>query len=160
MKKSSFWIYIYFTASLLIHISVLPIISINGVLPNLWIVLLVYFTLERTRLWGILTAAVFGLVIDLTCGNLIGASVFAASLAIYFGGFFWSEQRNKQILQNYSFILIVMLVTFIYSVVFAILTNLDIRGSIFSLVMMQGVFPSLYTAAISSFIVIVNSKRR
>ena len=121
--------------------------------------MLFYFTLERGRLWGIVTAAIFGFLFDLVSGNLVGATMFSGALAIYIGGLFTSEQKNERILKSYNFILIVFLIATIYSMVFSLLTNLDIRSSLFTLLFKQGIFPGLYTAAVASFVVIFGSRK-
>lgn len=151
--------YLYLAIAVLLQLEVLPIISLDGVLPNLAMIVLFFFSLQRSRLWGIITAAVFGLLFDIIAGNSVGSSMFSMSLSLYIGGLFMSEQKNERILRSYQFIAIILLIATINSIVFSLLTNLDIRSSIVSLLFKQGLFPGLYTAAFASFVVIVQSRR-
>jgi hypothetical protein len=85
--------------------------------------------------------------------------MFSAALAIYIGGLFTGEQKNERILHSYSFITIILLIATVHSIVFSLLTNLDIRSSLLTLLLKQGLFPGLYTAAFAAFVVIIASRK-
>jgi rod shape-determining protein MreD len=155
MNISDIKVYLYLAVAAALQLTILHIIELDGVLPILWIIVLFYFTLQNGRLWGIVTAAIFGFVYDLVSGGTIGSTMFSGALAIYIGGLFTGEQKNDRILHSYSFITIILLIASVFSIVLSLLTNLDIRSSLATLLFKQGLFPGLYTAAFASFVVIV-----
>ena len=158
-KYFLFRAWLFFAAAMLIQVTMLPIIALDGIIPNLWIIVLFVFTISEGKMWGIVNAAFFGFVYDIVTGNLIGSSMFAATFAIYIGGLFLNEQRNERILKSFSFAWILLLVATIHSILVSLLTNLDIRSSIITLVFNQGLFPGLFTTAIGSFVLIYHSRR-
>ncbi len=151
--------WLYFAAALVLQVTILPIIAIDGIIPNLWIIVLFVFTISEGKMWGVVNAALFGFVYDLVTGNLIGSSMFAAATAIYVGGLFLNEQRNERILKSLSFLWILLIVSTVHSVIISLFTNLDIRLSIGTLLLNQGIFPGFFTTAIGSFVVIYNARR-
>ncbi len=158
-KYFLFRAWLYFAAALLIQVTLLPIIALDGIIPSLWIIVLFAFTISEGKMWGIINAAFFGFVYDLVTSNLIGSSMFAAATAIYIGGLFLNEQRNEQKLKSLSFLFILLLVSTVYSIIISLFTNLDIRSSLFTLLLNQGLYQGLYTTAIGSFVVIFNARR-
>ncbi len=65
---------------LLVQIIIVPLISIEGFVPDLLLILLIFYTLRKGQLYGTVLGFVFGLFIDLITGSLLGSTMFSKTL--------------------------------------------------------------------------------
>lgn len=149
-----------FIAALLIQIIIVPFISIEGIIPDLILIILVYYTLKNGQLFGTVLGSVYGLAFDLITGGIIGSTMFTKTLAGFIAGFFYNENKKDIYFTSYSFLLIVLLCSIIDSVAFTLISSFEITTNIFSLLINQGLFPAVYTTVLSTIITIFYPKRR
>ncbi len=149
-----------FIAALLIQIIIVPFISIEGIIPDLVLIILVYYTLRKGQLFGTVLGSIYGLTFDLITGGIIGSTMFTKTLAGFIAGFFYNENKKDIYFTSYLFLLIVLLCSIIDSVAFTLISSFEITTNIFSLLINQGLFPAVYTTVLSTIITIFYPKRR
>ncbi len=151
---------VLFFPILLIQITVVPLLSISGVIPDLIIILLVYYSITQGQIYGSVLGFIYGFLFDIITGGLIGSTMFSKTLAGFVAGYFSSENKIDNYLIAYNFGLIVFLCSFIDSTINIFFSSLDFDTSLFVLFIEHSLFPALYTAAIALMVIIFYPKRR
>ncbi|MCE1189721.1 MAG: rod shape-determining protein MreD [Ignavibacteria bacterium] len=151
--------YLLYIPLLILQLTVIPIIRIEGIIPDLGIIILVLFTLRLGRLWGLTAAAIFGFVFDMVSGSAVGATMLSQSIAIFFIGFFYKDQVSERYISSYYFVLIVILAATINSFLFSLIADFDASSNLFMTLFRQGILPAMYTGLVSGFVAVLYPKR-
>jgi rod shape-determining protein MreD len=138
----------------------MPVISLEGVVPDLLIILVVFYTLRYGQIYGMLLGFSAGLAYDLITGGVLGSMMFAKTLSAFIIGYFYNENKTATYLRTYRFALIVLLAAMINSTALSLLTGFGIRLNVLSLLIRQGVLPAVYTAVTASLITFFYPKRK
>ena len=99
--------FITFFAVLLVQLTVVPLIAIAGVIPDLVLISLVYYSISRDQFYGTVLGGTYGVFLDLITGSLLGSSMLSKTIAGFTAGstlsYFHSFQLSmyKQIFLNY-----------------------------------------------------------
>jgi rod shape-determining protein MreD len=144
---------------LVIQTTIVPLIAVNGVIPDLIIILLVFYTLKMGQLHGTILGFIFGFLFDIITGGLIGSSMLSKTVAGFVTGYFYNENKKDLYLKSFLFVLIVLLGSTIDSFILAFFTTINLNTSIITFFIEQGILPGIYTA-VFSIIVIVFFPRR
>lgn len=144
--------YLIFIPVLLIQLYVIPIIEISGIVPDLVLILIIYYTIKEGQIYAMVLAMVFGFVYDLSTGSLIGASMLSGVITAFIIGYFYSENKTDSYLTNPIFPLIVLFGGFLNSGLYNLIVNFDLNITIGSIVLFSAFFPALYSAFVSSVI--------
>lgn len=151
---------VLFFPTLLIQITIIPLLSINTVIPDLILILLVYYSITQGQIYGTVLGFIYGFLFDIITGNLLGSAMIAKTVAGFTAGYFSSENKRDQNLIAYNFALIVLLCGVIDSTINAFFSSVDINSNIFLLLFEHSLLPAFYSAAISLMIMIFYPKRR
>lgn len=151
---------IAFFPVLIIQTTFIPFISLQGVVPDLVVILLLLFTLSNDQMFGTILGFIYGFLFDLITGSLLGSAMIAKTLAGFVGGYFATETKKENYLKSYSFSLIIFLCALIDSTVFSFFSAVDITSNIFLIFFEQALLPALYTAVVSVLVVIFYPKRK
>lgn len=151
---------ILFFPLLLIQLTVIPLLSINSVIPDLILILLVYYSITQGQIYGTVLGFIYGFLFDIITGSLIGSTIIAKTIAGFTAGYFSSENKRDQNLIAYNFALIVLLCSLIDSTISAFFSSVDINANIFLLFYQNSLLPAIYSAAISLMIMIFYPKRK
>lgn len=141
--------YILFVPIILVQVFIIPLIAIEGISPDLLIILLVFFTLKNGQLFGTVTGFFFGLIFDLISGSLLGTMMFSKTLSGFIAGYFYNENKVDLYLSSYAFPMIVLLVTAIDSITLSFLTSFDLSTNIIALFFYQGLLPAVFTSVLT-----------
>lgn len=160
IRSEYFFSIILFFPVLLIQTTIVPLIAIDTVTPDLVLILLVYYSITQNQIYGSILGFVYGFLFDIITGSLIGSTMIAKTLAGFTAGYFSSENKKEQYLIAYNFALIVLLSGFIDSTINAFFTSLDFTSNIFILFFQQALLPAIYSAAIALMIIIFYPNRR
>ena len=152
--------FIVFFVVLLIQISIIPLLSIAGIIPDLILITLVYYAISRNQLYGTLLGASYGLLVDLITGNLLGSSMLAKTIAGFSAGYFSGETKKDINTSTYTFSFIVLMCALINDVIFSFFSAFDIQTNIITLLFEQALIPSLYTAVVSVLFIFSPFRRR
>jgi rod shape-determining protein MreD len=150
---------ILFFPLLVIQTTIVPLISINGITPDLIMILLVFYSMKYGQVYGTVLGFFYGFLFDLITGTLLGSTMMAKTLAGFIAGYFSNENKVDNYLKSYSFLLIVLLCSVVDLVIGAFFTTIDLNTNFILLFFNQGIMPGIYTAVLSIFIIIFYPKR-
>jgi rod shape-determining protein MreD len=159
MREYFFGLILFFPI-LLVHLTLLPLVSINNTLPDLILILLVYYTLKNGQLYGTILGFIYGLLFDVITGGILGATMLTKTLAGFVAGYFYNENKKDIYFKSYSFLLIVFLSSIIDSVAFTFISSFDLTSNIISLLINLAILPAIYTTTLSTLISVFYPKRR
>ena len=100
---------IYFFIVLLLQTTVVNLISINYIVPDLILILLVFYTIKNNQTYGMVLGFIFGFLFDIITGSLVGSSVISKTMCGFTAGYFSNENKRDMYLNSYAFPLIVLL---------------------------------------------------
>src|SRR4030065_1738770 len=94
---------------LIIQTTVVPLVSINGVIPDLILILLVFYSIRYGQIYGTILGFIYGFLFDLITGSLLGSSMLSKTLTGFVAGYFSNENKRELYLRSYTFALVVFL---------------------------------------------------
>ena len=115
---------------LIIQTTIVPLIAINGVVPDLIIILVVFYTLKMGQMHGTVLGFIYGLLFDLITGGLLGSSMLSKTITGFITGYFYNENKKDIYLKSFIFPLIVLLASTIDSFILSFFSTLDLNTSI------------------------------
>lgn len=149
-----------FFPALLIQTTIIPLLAIENVIPDLVIIILVYYAISQNQIYGTVLGFIYGFLFDIITGSLLGSTMIAKTIAGFTAGYFSSENKQDQYLIPYNFALIVLLTSLIESTITAFFSSVSFNTNIFMLFIQYSIFPSLYTSTIALVGMIFYPKRR
>ena len=155
MKLKYFIPLFIFFPVVIIQLTIIPFISIKGVVPDLLLIAVVYFSISYGQIFGTNTGASYGLLYDLISGNLIGSTMLSKTVAGFVAGYFSSETRREKYLYTYSFSIVVLITGLIDAIIFAFFSVIDFNTNLFLALFNHALMPSIYTSIVSILVVIV-----
>ncbi len=163
MRSQYFIPILIFFPLLLIQTTIMPFIQISGVVPDLILILLVFYSINNNQIYGTVLGFIFGFLFDIIAGILLGSGMISKTIAGFTAGYFSSETKRDVYLRSFSFSLIVLLCSFIDSILYsffsASISAADISTNLILLFFEQGMLPGFYTAIISLIIVFFSPRR-
>ncbi len=159
MRSEYIWSILLFFPLLIIQTTVIPFISINGVVPDLILILLVFYSMRSGQLYGTVLGFIYGFLFDLITGSLLGSTMISKTLAGFIAGYFSNENKRDIYFKAYSFSLIILLCSTVDSVVNSFFTTAELNTSLFNLIFLQGMIPAAYSAVIGAFLILFYPKR-
>ncbi|MBT8380678.1 MAG: rod shape-determining protein MreD [Ignavibacteria bacterium] len=159
MKIKFFIPILVFIPVIIVQLTIIPLISIEEIAPDLILITLVYFSISYGQLFGTSIGAFYGLAFDLITGSLIGSNMLAKTVAGFTAGYFSSETRRDKYLYTYAFCVIVFLCSIINSLIFSFFSVIDFNTNFIALLFNQSLLPSIYTALFSILIVLIPHKK-
>lgn len=145
---------------LLVQTTVIPLIAIENVIPDLIIIILVYYAISQGQIYGTVLGFIYGFLFDIITGSLLGSTMIAKTVAGFTAGYFSSENKRDQYLISYNFALIVLMASLIESTISAFFSSVSFNTNIFILFIQYALFPALYTTTIALMGMIFYPKRR
>jgi len=143
----------------LIQLTIIPMISIGSVVPNLIIILIVSFSLHHGQFYGTIFGAFAGLLFDLISGGILGSAMFSNTISGFIAGYFYSENKIEYNTSSMFFLVIIFISTSVDSFFYLLLTSSEIKLTASHLILEQGILPGIYTALLALAVVIFNQKR-
>ncbi len=143
-----------------IQITVVPLIAIGSVIPDLLIILIVMFALKYGQFLGTIFGAFCGLFFDLASGGILGSAMLAKTISGFIAGYFYNENKIEYNTATLFLLIIVFLVSSINSFFYLLMTTSEVKLTASHLFLEQGVLPGIYTALLSIVIVIYNQRRK
>ncbi len=159
MRSEYIWSILLFFPLLIIQTTVIPFISINGVVPDLILILLVFYSMRSGQLYGTVLGFIYGFLFDLITGSLLGSTMISKTLAGFIAGYFSNENKRENYFKSYFFVLIVLLCSVVDLVINSFFSSVDLNTNLFRLIFEQGILPGVYTSALSVFVILFYPKR-
>lgn len=160
MRKEYLLPLLIFIPVIILQTTIIPIISIGSIVPDLTLILLVFFAIQNGQIYGTVSGFAFGFVIDLISGTLLGSTMLTKTLAGFTAGYFSGEAKMEFYLRPMVFPFVVLLCSFIDSMIFSFFLDLSSSASILNLIVEQGLLPALYTAFVSIAMIVFYRGRR
>ncbi len=144
----------------ILQMTVVPLISLDYIAPDLIIILLVFFSIKNGRTYGSILGFVFGIIFDFISGGLIGSAAFAKTIAGFTAGYFKDENEMETDLNTFKFVSIVFLCDIINSFFIGLLGSMEIKFSLTFLLFEVSLLPAIYTAVLSFSVAIFKPVRK
>jgi rod shape-determining protein MreD len=160
MRTEYIYSLVLFFPLLVIQTTVIPLIAIRGVIPDLILILLVFYTLRHGQVYGTVLGFVYGFLFDLITGSLLGSTMLSKTIAGFTAGYFHNENKQEMYIKSFIFSLIIMLCSIVDSVINSLFTSIDFNTNILILLFEQGFFPALYTALFSIIVIVFYPRSR
>ena len=135
-------------------------IAIDSIVPDLLMIVLVYYTVLNGQFYGTILGAIFGLLFDIVSGGILGGAMFSKTIGGFVAGYFYSENKIEFNTATLFFVVIVFIATEVNSFFYLLLTSSEIKMTAAHLVLGQGILHGIYTAAICIPIVIFNQRQK
>lgn len=159
MKLKYFIPLLVFIPVVLVQLTIIPFVSIQGVVPNLLLIAVVYFSILYGQTFGTVTGATYGLLFDLISGNLVGSNMLSLTVAGFIAGYFSGETRQDKYLYTYSFTLVVLMGALVNAMIFSFFAVMDFNTNFLQALFNHALLPSIYTSIVSILVVVVPYKR-
>lgn len=150
---------ILFFPALLLQTTLIPLIAVNGIVPDLLIILLVFYTISNGQIFGTVLGFVYGFLFDLLTGSLVGSAIMSKLLAGFVAGYFSSETKRDNYLKPFNFSLIVFIAALVNSIVHSFFSAIDFNVTILNLLINHAFLPALFTSVIGIFLIFFYPKR-
>lgn len=149
-----------FIPVLFIQTTIMPLVSIGGIIPDLILIILVYYGITQGQIYGTVLGFIYGFLFDLITGSLLGSSMIAKTVAGFTSGYFSSENKRDQYLISFNFSLIILICSLIDSTIYSFFSAVDFSLSIFIVFFQHSLLPSIYTAVLGLVLMIFYPKRK
>lgn len=150
---------LYFIPLLLIQLVVVPLISIYGIVPNLILLVAVYYALLGGQIYGMILGFIFGFFFDLFSGGILGASMLSMTIASFAIGYFYNENRVDTNTASYFFLIVLFIAAFINSLVYSFAGNFNPEMKFTALLLEGALLPAVYTTVFGLGIVAFNMRK-
>lgn len=159
MKIANLVIYfIVMLVLIVLQLTVVPLIAIGSIIPDLVIILVIVFTLRYGQFYGTIFGAFSGLFFDLVSGGILGSAMFSKTLSAFAAGYFYNENKIEHNISSMFLLLIVFLCSTLNSFFFLLISSSEIKLTLSHLVLEQGILPGFYTTLFSLIVVIFNQR--
>ncbi len=159
MKPDYIYSAIAFIILIIIQITILPIIALHGIVPNLVVILLVYFSVKNGKLFGSITGFCYGFFSDIIMGSIIGSGMFALTLSGFIAGLFQNENKTAVNLGSFVFLLIVLLTSFIAESIMHFLVSYQPTNDFWDIFLSKTIFSAMYTSFLSIAVIVFYPKK-
>jgi rod shape-determining protein MreD len=159
MRPQFFIPLLLFFPLLVIQTTIIPLFAFLNAVPDLILILLVFYSILYGQIYGTITGFVFGFLFDLITGSLLGSAMLSKTISGFIAGYFSNENKRDIYLRSYAFSLIVLLCAFMDSIIYSFFSTADIQRNLLSIFFEQGMIPGLYTAILSIMVIIFIPKR-
>jgi len=103
-----------------IQLILIPFISIYNIIPNVVLIYVLFYSLIRGQISGIIFAFFIGFIYDILSAGLIGSGMFSFTLSAFVAGYFHKEDFSEILLNGkiiiFSFMSSSMLFFLFYSI--------------------------------------------
>jgi rod shape-determining protein MreD len=141
----------YLSLLLIFQLIVVEVISFNYIKPDILIIGLIYFTLLNGQIPGMILGFVFGLLMDILSGGVIGSNALSKLIATFFAGYFSREDIDEREIISTGFFVILFISSLIEKFVYIFITsNVDFKYLLLVYVN-YGLIPTLVTMVFSLF---------
>lgn len=160
MNYSLFIPFLFLIPAVILQLVLVPFLTFNGISPDLILILLVYFTIKNSQIYGTVTGFIFGGICDLAFGTILGSSMIAKTLSGFIAGYFSSENKRDTYLNPINFSLIIFLIGIINNSVFSFFSSFDLSEFFITSLLTSSILSSLFTSLIGMLIITAIPRRK
>ncbi len=144
----------------IIQVNYLDVIAIEGITPDLLLILVIYIAIREGRLVGIFAGFAAGLIFDFLSMDLIGTNALAKTTVGFVAGFYYVENKWKRYIASFRFLAIVFLSSLIHNFIYFFFYLQVSEMSFFNFGLKYGLAISAYTTVISVFVFLLSIPRK
>jgi rod shape-determining protein MreD len=133
----------------LVHVIFLPLVAIQGVVPDLLLIWAVWVALTEGQTVGIVAAFGAGLVFDIVSADVLGSNALAKVVAVFIAGYFYRETRERERAGSWWFVALVLLCSLVHNLIYFFFYLRPTSISIPEFFLRYGVFTTLYTTVVA-----------
>jgi len=130
--------------------SIIKLISINGIVPDLSLIFLIFFGFKESQVKSTITGLIIGLFVDIFNFNLVGLTSLAKSVTGFLSSYF--QQIKKNVTPS-RIALSVLVLSLIHNIIIQIILSIGTDTGILKLIVYKSVPGAVYTTI---FAVIIN----
>jgi rod shape-determining protein MreD len=93
-------------------------LAIDGIVPDLLLIWVVYFALVRGQLQATVAGFAVGLIQDLVTTQFFGLAALAKTIAGFVGGYFFNDNKTELTLGTYRFVVIVFICSMVHNLIY------------------------------------------
>jgi len=143
---------------LLLHITVVPLIAIEKIAPDLMLIFVVYIALKNGQIAGSIAGFIAGLLIDLTVDFTPGLSALSKTVSGFVAGYFYNETKVEINTETIRFSGVVFLCSLVNNLLYFLVDILG--GDISNVEILRLVFGrSIYTTVLSLIPIFTTSRK-
>jgi rod shape-determining protein MreD len=135
-------------ALLILQTTFVPFLSIQGYVPDLLLIWVVYYAIRRGQLEATVAGFAAGLLQDLISTQFLGLAAFSKTITGFAAGYFYNENNTEQTLSSYRFLLVVLICSVLHNVIYFAIFLQGGEGSLVTVLLESTVATSLYTVAL------------
>ena len=139
---------IIFSILVVLQLTLVPFVSVSGIIPDLILIYIVIFSLRFGQIKGTFFGFAAGFFFDLFSGGLLGSAMFAYTLAGFIAGYFYKDEFDEVFSNSFLFSSILFVAALINSFFYAVLGSVDVKLNLLSLIFTNAIFPAVYTSLI------------
>lgn len=144
----------------LIQFSLLNFVVVQGITPDLLLILCVWIAIREGRFTGTIAGFLIGLILDIISFDLIGINAFTKTIAGFIAGSFFEEGKEQLILHGLKFLLIVFISSFVHNLIYFFFYIKLSDITFLSFFLKYGVAFSFYTTVFSVIPMLIKRKER
>ena len=149
-----------FTVILLVfQTTFVPFASISNIVPDLLLIWIIFVAIKLGQIPATVAGFAIGLAIDLISGHFIGLSALSKTVAGFFAGYFYNENKTDYTLGSYQFLIIVGLTSLIHNVIYFVIFVQGSEIGFWSAIFRFGLFSTIYTIALAVLSVFAFSRK-
>ncbi|MCC7439225.1 MAG: rod shape-determining protein MreD [Armatimonadetes bacterium] len=136
-------------------------ITIEGIAPDLLVILIAVIALREGQFIGIIVGFALGLAFDVISSNIPGTNALAKVVAGFVIGSFYNEQLSlQQSIGTFRFLFIIAFGTAIHNFIFDFFYVEPTDLSLWSFFLRSGVAGTLYTVVMASIVMLVAARKK
>jgi len=143
-----------------IQATFLPLLGINGIVPDVLILWVVYNGIRRGQIEGVTGGFLVGLLQDLVTTQFFGLAAFTKSVAGFVAGYFFNENKTALTLGTYRYLLIVGACSMAHNLLYYVIFLLGAEPSGGLTAVTLSLSTATYTVAVGSLLMFAFSRMR
>jgi rod shape-determining protein MreD len=144
---------------LILQTTIIPFASIANIVPDILIVWIVYVAIKLGQIPATVAGFVIGIAVDLIGGHFVGLSALSKTVAGFFAGYFYNENKIDYTIGNYQFLIIVGLSSFFHNIIYFVIFVQGSEIGFWTAIFRFGLFSTIYTVAFAVFPMLIFSRK-
>jgi rod shape-determining protein MreD len=144
---------------LILQTTIIPFASIANIVPDILIVWIVYVAIKLGQIPATVAGFVIGIAVDLIGGHFVGLSALSKTVAGFFAGYFYNENKIDYTIGNYQFLIIVGFSSLFHNIIYFVIFVQGSEIGLWTAVFRFGLFSTIYTIAFAVLPMFVYSRK-
>ena len=144
---------------LILQTTIIPFASIANIVPDILIVWIVYVAIKLGQIPATVAGFVIGIAVDLIGGHFVGLSALSKTIAGFFAGYFYNENKIDYTIGNYQFLIIVGFSSLFHNIIYFVIFVQGSEIGLWTAVFRFGLFSTIYTIAFAVLPMFVYSRK-